>query len=116
MSLTPADPTTFIEIAKLVAIVAGISAVAVAAVSIVALLRAPDAVTDSVKALVGAGSIIRLITILAIVAALVILGCLGMVSGDAVVAALSGIAGYVLGGERLTPSRREDHTGASNSK
>ena len=114
MTLTPADPTTFIEIAKLAAVVAGVSAVAAAAVSIVALFRAPDAVAASVRVLVGAGSIIRLITILSIVAALVTLGCLGMVLGDAVVAALSGIAGYVLGGERLARQReREDRTRAA---
>lgn len=103
-----------IVIAELVAGVTAISVIAAAAVGMVAMNNHAVATAEVLNRLVQAGSIIRLTTILAIVAALVTLSVLGKVPSDAAVAALSGIAGFVLGGAERSSHQRERSAENSN--
>jgi cobalamin biosynthesis protein CbiG len=86
-----------------------------AAVAIVGRLKAPEAFTADLRQLIAAGSIIRLATILSIVAVLAALCALDKIKGDATVAALSAIAGYVLGGERAARAERNAQRRSQNA-
>ena len=78
--------------------IAGIAGTVVAFV--VMLAKAPSDAMAILKASDSAGTYTRLVTILVIVAAIVALTGLDRIKGEAASAALSGIAGYVLGGAR----------------
>jgi hypothetical protein len=86
-----------IPIAWLLAAVLATAIIATATVVIVVTIKAPQIIA---RWPVLPGSIIRLSTIVAIIFVLVLLCADGKVSGEATVATLSAIAGYVLGSER----------------
>jgi hypothetical protein len=66
---------------------------------IVAMLKAPEPMTNVMFALINSGAVIRLATAVVIVLAVFGLRLLDKVSAEAAVATLSGIAGYLLGGQ-----------------
>jgi hypothetical protein len=102
------DIDALIAIARLSAILMGIVIISGAAISIAGLMRAPEAFSKVIFALIQSGSLIRMATALVIVAAIVGLRVLDKVSGEASIAALSGIAGYVLGGVRSPSQIRQE--------
>ena len=81
---------------------------AVAAVMIISRIKAPEKTAEATLYLIKAGSIIRLVTITSIVVAVSVLCALGPIKGDAAVATLSAIAGYVLGNERANRVERQE--------
>lgn len=85
-----------------------------AAVMIISRIKSPEKTAEATLYLIKAGSIIRLVTIMSIVFAVSVLCALGPIKGDAAVATLSAIAGYVLGNERAARiDRREEKSGPS---
>jgi hypothetical protein len=82
--------------------------IAIAAIAIVSQIKAPAQTAQSILYLIRAGSIIRLVTIMAIVAAVSILCALGKIQGEAAIAILSSIAGYVLGNEKAARAERRE--------
>jgi uncharacterized membrane protein YedE/YeeE len=85
---------------------------AAAAVTIVSQKNTPPQIRAEIALqLIKAGSIVRLVTIMAIVIAVSLLCAFGQIKGEAAVATLSAIAGYVLGSERAARvDRREDNS------
>ena len=94
-----------LEAAKYLTIITVFVAAGATIVGVIGMIKMPAETLKFMEELVKSGSLIRLATILGIVAAIVILCVVGNISGEASVAALSGIAGYVLGGEKLTHSK-----------
>jgi hypothetical protein len=94
------DVTALIEIARLSAALMGLVIIALGGIGIAGFLKAPETFSNVVFALIQSGSLIRMATALVIVSGIVGLRVLDKVSGEAAIAALSGIAGYILGGVR----------------
>lgn len=80
-------------------LILGIS-LAIAAVLIIAFVRTPEAIiADIAQSLSRAGAFRQIVALLIIVPAIVSLSMAGKVEGAAAIAALSAIAGYVLGSQ-----------------
>jgi hypothetical protein len=94
------DVDALIQIARLAAIILGIVIVVGGAIAIVGAIKAPELAAKVLLAIIHAGSAIRMATVLVIVAAIVGLRVLDKISAEAAIGALSGIAGYILGGAR----------------
>ncbi|WP_169569808.1 hypothetical protein [Sneathiella limimaris] len=69
---------------------------------------------DSLSNIIAQTEIPKLATIILIIVAATFLGLLQLVSGESVVAILSGIAGYVLGGRN--PQRKDKPEGTGTKK
>jgi hypothetical protein len=96
------DTATLVAIVQLFTIAIGILALASVIVGSVTFLKAPETAANVVQALIKSGSLIRMATALVNVAAIFGLRLQDLITGDAAIAALSGIAGYVLGSEKRT--------------
>jgi hypothetical protein len=81
---------------------------AVTAIAYWATFRGHNLSGDSLSTIIAQTQIPKLITIILIIVSTTFLGLLQLVSGESVVAILSGIAGYVLGGTGI--QRREKQT------
>jgi hypothetical protein len=99
-----ADTQALVEIARLVAIVAGLLIVGGIALGIVAAIKAPELAGKILLAAIQSGSFVRFTTVLVIVATVFALRFLDKVSAEATIATLSGIAGYILGNAKLVGS------------
>jgi|SRR5580704_1307003 hypothetical protein len=104
------DPSVVVELARLCAIVFGILFVAAAIVATTLVLKDPTATVRMLLGLTQTGSIIRGATALVIVLAIVALRLLDKISGDATIATLSAIAGYVLGSEKRSTKAVESES------
>src|ERR1700724_3608541 len=93
------DSAAVLELARLTTICLSVALGALALFGIVAMLKAPEAMIKVLFALINSGSIIRLATAVVIVLAVFGLRLMDKVSAEAAIATLSGIAGYLLGGQ-----------------
>lgn len=102
-----------IQIAHFATIIIGMLIVAGAVVTIVSVLKAPELLSKVALALVRSNGVIQTITILVIVTSVVVLRVLDKVSAEASMIALTGIAGYILGGVQSAlfhPRGASDHS------
>lgn len=95
--------------AWMVTILVGLFIVSLAAVTIISWTKVPEGKIELQRRLVAAGSIVRLTTILLIVGSILVLRLRHDIEGEAAMAALSAIAGYVLGNERAARASATDH-------
>jgi hypothetical protein len=93
------DTAAIIELARLTTISLGIAIGAFLAFGITAVIKAPEPTINLMLALIQSGSVIRLGIAVVIVLAIFGLRLIDMVSAEATIATLSGIAGYLLGGQ-----------------
>ncbi len=63
---------------------------------------------DSLAAIIERSEIPKLATTILIIVAATFLAMLGLVTGESVIAILSGVAGYVLGGRKVGGKKNED--------
>jgi len=91
------DASTVLELGRLTTILVGIIVAGAVIVGVVSLFKAPEPTTKIFSALVQSDSVLRMATALIIVLAVFGLRLLDKISGEATVATLSGIAGYLLG-------------------
>jgi hypothetical protein len=105
----PPEIATLNEVARLTAIIVALLIAAATAAAVVGLWKAPEQVAQITLALIQSGSVIRMAVALVIVAAIIGLRVLDKVTADSAITALSGIAGYVLGGVQV-PRRRSQKT------
>jgi hypothetical protein len=68
---------------------------------------------DSIARILGHTDIPKLATIIVIVLATSLLGLLGIIAGEAVIALFSGIAGYVLGNQVRRMERADGESGSA---
>ena len=100
------DMNSLIELARLATICIAIVIGAFALVGVAAVFKAPEATTKVMLVLIQSGSLIRIGTAVVIVLVIFGLRLTDKVSAEATIATLSGIAGYLLGGQ--SSSRRDD--------
>ena len=77
----------------------------------VVIFRGHNLKGESLALIVQRTEIAKLATIVLIILAVTLLGLLKLVEGEAIVAILSGIAGYVLGGRSLGKEPRQEGAG-----
>lgn len=110
------DSKSLTDLAFFVTTATGVVGVATAMVGIVGLLKAPEATAEVMLTMVQSGSVIRLGTAIVIVLAIFGLTLTDKISGEAAVAALSGIAGYLLGGQNVPKLRRRELSASLSDK
>ena len=106
------DYEVVIRLAEVLAAFGGIWIVATTVVASIILLKSPENGGKLLISLIGNGNIIRLTTVGMIIVGVLILRFFDKISPEATIATLSGIAGYVLGGEnrlrRVSPRTDEN--------
>ena len=94
-------------VSQLTSIVLGACLATIALIVIVALIRVPESAIRLLLIAIQSGLIIRMTTAIVIVIAVFGLRLANMISAEATIATLSGIAGYILGGQVARPSSAE---------
>jgi hypothetical protein len=107
------DAGMIVDLSRLTMICLSVAITAFLIFGVVALWRAPESTIKLMLALIQSGSIIRMGTALIIVLAIFGLRLTDKVSAEATIATLSGIAGYLLGGQ-ISPSARSSSPPPSN--
>jgi hypothetical protein len=93
------DSVDVVALSRLTTIVLGMCLGAIVLIAIVALIKAPESTIKLMLAAVQSGLIIRMTTAVVIVIVIFGLRIVDKVSAEATIATLSGIAGYLLGGQ-----------------
>jgi hypothetical protein len=100
LSWRPAmDSVDVIALSRLTTIVLGMCIGAIVLIVIAGLIKAPESTIKLMLAAVQSGLIIRMTTAVVIVIVIFGLRIIDKVSAEATIATLSGIAGYLLGGQ-----------------
>ena len=102
---TATDTTTVLELAHLTTICLVSAFGAVTIFGVVAMLKAPEPTVKMMLAVISSGSAIRLAIAIVIVLAVFGLRLLDQISPEATIAILSGISGYLLGGQTVGRSQ-----------
>jgi hypothetical protein len=88
-----------VVISQLTTIILGMCIVALVFIIVAALFKAPEATVQLLSVAVQSGLIIRMTTAIVVVVVVFGLRLANLVSAEATIATLSGIAGYILGGQ-----------------
>jgi hypothetical protein len=91
--------TEIVAISQLTTIILGMCLGSIVLIIVAALFKAPEATVQLLSVAVQSGLIIRMTTALVIALAVFGLRLANLISAEAAIATLSGIAGYVLGGQ-----------------
>jgi hypothetical protein len=94
------DTTTAVELGRLTTICLAFGFGTLTIVMVVALLKAPESSTRVMIAMIDSGSVIHFGIVIIIVMAVITLRLVDKISAESSIATISGVAGYVLGGER----------------
>jgi hypothetical protein len=102
-----------VALSRLTTIVLGMCIGAVTLIAVVGLIRAPESAIKLMLAAIQSGVVIRMTTAIVIVIVVFGLRIIDKISAEATIATLSGIAGYLLGGQlvRQPDSARADTPG-----
>ena len=93
------DSVDVVALSRLTTIILGMCIGAIVLIAIVALMKAPESTIKLMLAAIQSGLIIRMTTAVVIVIVIFGLRIVDKVSAEATIATLSGIAGYLLGGQ-----------------
>jgi hypothetical protein len=93
------DAATVVELTRLTTVTLAIAIGCVAIIGVVALLKAPESTTRVMLALIESGTLVRIGIATVILLAVFGLRLLDKVSAEAAIATISGVAGYLLGGQ-----------------
>src|SRR5262249_49282928 len=88
------------EIVRYVLIFSGSCILGAVVLAIVGALKAPHVTAEVLQGLIRARTLVRIATILSIIGCVFVLALTKKITGEAAIATLSGIAGYVLGREQ----------------